>query len=108
MRLATLVVSSAMLAATLSSAPAQDVRGNIAAGRDLAGHWCAKCHQMTAGAPPVRPGMPTFAQIARLPSTTALALRVFLRTSHADMPNIQLSETDIDDLIVYILSLKGR
>jgi mono/diheme cytochrome c family protein len=108
MRPATLVVSAAMLAATLSITAAQDLRGNVASGRDLAGHWCDNCHQMAEGGPPARPGVATFTQIARLPSTTALALRVFLRTSHADMPNIQLSETDIDDLIVYILSLKQK
>jgi hypothetical protein len=47
-------------------------------------------------------------QVARLPSTTALSLRVFLRTSHADMPNIQMSEADADDLIIYILSYKEK
>ena len=107
MRPATLVVSSAALAATLSIASAQDLRGNIAAGRDLAGHWCGNCHQIDGG-PPARRGVSTFDQVARLPSTTALSLRVFLRTSHADMPNIQMSETDADDLIVYILSLKDK
>jgi mono/diheme cytochrome c family protein len=105
MRAATLVVSAAVLAATLSIASAQDLRGNSASGRDLAGHWCGNCHQIDGG-PAARPGVPTFAQVARLPSTTALSLRVFLRTTHADMPNIQLSEADTDDLIVYILSYK--
>ena len=110
MRSATLVVSavatSVVLTAAVPIASAQDVRGNIATGQHLAEHWCGNCHQMTAGAPPARPGVATFAKVARLPSTTALALRVFLRTSHADMPNIQLTETDTDDLIAYILSLK--
>lgn len=107
MRAATLVVSAAVLAATWSIASAQDLRGNIASGRDLAGHWCGNCHQI-AGGPPARPGVPTFVQIARLPSTTALSLRVFLRTTHADMPNIQLSEADADDLIIYIMSFKEK
>jgi mono/diheme cytochrome c family protein len=107
MRAATLVVSAAALAATLSIASAQDLRGNIASGRDLAGHWCGTCHRIDGG-PPARSGVSTFVQVARLPSTTALSLRVFLRTSHADMPNIQMSEADADDLIVYILSYKEK
>jgi len=87
-------------------AAAQEVRGNIRNGRHLAQHWCGSCHG-TLRTPDSR-GIPTFVEIARLPSTTALSLRAFLYTSHADMPNIQLSSTDADDLIAFILSLKDR
>ncbi len=107
MRLSKLVVSAAAVAAAWSFASAQDLRGNVAAGRDLAGHWCGNCHQIDGG-PPARPGVSTFEQVARLPSTTALSLRVFLRSSHADMPNIQMSDADADDLIAYMLTLKGK
>jgi mono/diheme cytochrome c family protein len=106
MRHATLAVAAAALVVTLSTAPAQD-RGNVASGRDLAGHWCGNCHQINRG-PPARPGVSTFEQVARLPSTTALSLRVFLRTSHADMPNIEMSDADADDLIAYILTQKEK
>jgi cytochrome c len=107
MRLSKLVVSAAVVAAASSIASAQDLRGNVASGRDLAGHWCGNCHQIASG-PPARPGVSTFEQVARLPSTTALSLRVFLRTSHADMPNIQMSDADADDLIAYMLTLKEK
>ncbi len=107
MRTATPVVAAAALAATLSIASAQELRGNVASGRDLAGHWCGSCHQIDGG-PPARSGVSTFEQVARLPSTTALSLRVFLRSSHADMPNIQMSNADADDLIAYILTLKAK
>jgi len=107
MRSAPLVVAAAALAASLSIASAQDLRGNVASGRDLSGHWCGNCHQIDGG-PQARPGVSTFAQVARLPSTTALSLRVFLRSSHADMPNIQMSDADADDLIAYILTLKQK
>ena len=107
MRSATLVAFAAALAAIWPTAFAQDLRGHVASGRDLASHWCSDCHQIGRGAP-VRPDVPTFEQVARLPSTTALSLRVFLRTSHANMPNIQLSDADADDLIAYILTLKDK
>lgn len=105
MRPATLVVSAAILATTAPIAGAQDVHGSIAGGRRLAEQWCASCHQLGAGAP-AKPGVPTFVQVAQLASSTELALRVFLRTSHADMPNIQLSQADTDDLIAFVLSQK--
>jgi cytochrome c len=102
-----MLVTAAAMAASMSIASAQDVRGNAASGRDLAGHWCGNCHRIDGG-PPARTGVSTFEQVARLPSTTALSLRVFLRTSHADMPNIQMSDADADDLIAYILTLKQK
>ena len=49
---------------------------------------------------------PSFLDVANMPSTTALSLKVFLRTSHKEMPNLIISETDTDDLIAYILNLK--
>jgi mono/diheme cytochrome c family protein len=92
----------------MAVAVAQDVRGDIANGRHLAELWCSSCHRMTTGDAPGRRGVATFVEVARLPSTTALSLRAFLYTSHADMPNIQLSSRDADDLIAFILSLKGK
>jgi mono/diheme cytochrome c family protein len=106
MRPATFVLAAAALAALPSTVPGQD-RGNVASGRNLAGRWCGNCHQID-GNSPARPGVATFEQVARLPSTTALSLRVFLRTSHADMPNIQMSDADADDLIAYILTQKEK
>ena len=41
-----------------------------------------------------------------MPSTTAQALGVFLKTSHPTMPNIMLSDNERDDVIAYILSLR--
>jgi mono/diheme cytochrome c family protein len=88
-------------------AAAQDMRGNAARGRHLAEHWCSACHRMGTGTPSRR-GVASFVEVARLPSTTPLSLRAFLYTSHADMPNIQLSSRDADDLIAFIVSLKTK
>ena len=41
-----------------------------------------------------------------LPSTTALALNVFLRSNHRTMPNLIIAPDDADRIIAYILSLK--
>ena len=49
-----------------------------------------------------------FAEVANLPSTTALSLKVFLQTSHKEMPNFSLKPAEADDIIAYILSLKRK
>jgi len=43
-----------------------------------------------------------------MPSTTELTIKVFLRTSHAGMPNIMLSKEEADSLAAYILGLAGK
>lgn len=108
MRPALLLLSAFALATSAAVAAAQDVRGNARNGRHLAEHWCGSCHRMSTADAPGRRDVATFAEVARLPSTTALSLRAFLYSSHADMPNIQLSSGDADDLIAFILSLKSK
>ena len=78
-----------------------------APGRRIAERDCASCHAVKpgdVGPSPVEAAAP-FQLVARLPSSTELALRVFLRTSHAGMPNLQFTEQEVDDLVAYIVSL---
>ena len=42
------------------------------------------------------------------PAVTELSLRVFLQTPHRNMPNLQLSQKETDDVIGFILSLKAQ
>jgi mono/diheme cytochrome c family protein len=99
------VLASAIVTATASFA--QD-RGNADAGRRLAENWCGKCHVVAPRT--IRSGdtASSFQAIADLESTTALSLRVFLRTSHQEMPNFQLTPEETNDIIAYVLSLKKR
>ena len=83
--------------------------GDPAAGRRLAEAWCSGCHVIGPGASgPASDAVPTFPGVARMPSTTELSLRVFLQSPHSRMPNWQLSRAETDDVIAYILSLRGR
>jgi mono/diheme cytochrome c family protein len=67
----------------------------------------ADCHLVEgAGKPPSE--APAFAAVAAMPSTTATAIKVFLKTPHANMPNIMLSETEIDAIAAYIMSLRAQ
>ena len=76
-------------------------------GRRIAERDCTSCHAVKPGdvGPSPMEAAPPFQLVARMPSSTELALRVFLRTSHAGMPNLQFTEQEVDDLVAYIVSL---
>jgi mono/diheme cytochrome c family protein len=97
------VLIAAFLALPVS-AFGQPLAGNSLKGRQTATAICATCHQ-TNGRPPDG-AAPSFFDVANMPSTTALSLKVFLRTSHTQMPNLIISDSDTDDLIAYIIALK--
>jgi len=88
-------------------AAAQELPGNPQAGRTLAVTECAGCHEVKKGVKGAAlPEPPGFQSIADNPAMTALALRVFLRTPHSDMPNLILTDQESDDVIAYILGLR--
>ena len=86
------------------AAPVAAAAGNLSSGRQMAMTVCASCHQVMGER--MGRGPPSFMDIANMPSTTALSLRVFLRSNHREMPNLIISDADTDGLIAYILSLK--
>ena len=86
---------------------AKPLEGNkISLGQQIAIKMCGDCHDAT-GSERFEVG-PSFENIANLPSTTALALKAFLRSNHSNMPNFIISGADTDDVIAYILSLKRK
>ena len=82
--------------------------GDPVAGRKLAEAWCSTCHLVHDGKLGTVTGAPTFASIAANREISGLALRVFLRTPHERMPDLQLSNGETDDLIAFILSPRRR
>jgi mono/diheme cytochrome c family protein len=102
-----LLVLALLLLLRLHGAAAQDVVGDVAAGRRLVAAWCSECHALVSGTAAGKAG-PDFTAVANMPSTTALSLRVFLQSSHPSMPNLIIGRAETDDLIAYILSLKRR
>ena len=77
-------------------------------GRQVAIELCSSCHRVVEGQPLPRQSIASFLAIANLPSTTALSLKVFLQSNHKGMPNLIVSESDSNNLIDYILSLKRQ
>ena len=79
---------------------------SVSAGHRLAEAWCRDCHAIEAATAGTRGGPPDFVAVANRPSTTALSLKVFFKTSHQRMPNLIIAPDQADDLANYILSLK--
>jgi cytochrome c len=105
--LAIVVALAAMLLIRLHGASgATTPSDSTAEGRRLAEAWCKTCHAIDAKAGGVSNTAPDFAAVANQPSTTTLALRVFLQSNHRSMPNLMLTPGQTDDLISYIQSLK--
>ena len=89
-------------------ASAQDLPGDPAVGGQLARDVCATCHVISEDQvddPGV--GAPTFFEVVAHPSVTALSLRGFLQTPHATMPDLMLTQEETDDIISYLLTLRG-
>ncbi len=97
------------LAALVLAVPAlaQGLPGDPVQGRAVAERWCASCHVVSPRpVGPVGDGATPFQSIADRPATTALSLRAFLSSPHGRMPDLNLTQTEMDDLISYILSLR--
>jgi mono/diheme cytochrome c family protein len=91
------------------SAAAQGLPGDPASGQEVAMEWCTECHEVVPGVrEPSVTEAPPFQAVADDPAATETALRAFLQTPHATMPNLRPTPEQTDDLIAYILSLKGR
>ena len=102
------LIAAFLLAASPLPLAAQEI-GDAAAGKHLAETWCSTCHVVTPSSQRgTATGVPTFAAIARMPSTTQMSLRAFLQTPHARMPDLHLSHDETYNLIAYILSLRGH
>jgi mono/diheme cytochrome c family protein len=89
-----------------STAAAQE-QGDARKGLDFAKRVCAECHGVAPGQV-VPAAAPTFRAIANTPGMTGLALTVFLRTPHRNMPNLVIADSDRDNVVAYILSLRDK
>jgi mono/diheme cytochrome c family protein len=82
-------------------------QGNASAGQQFAQAQCAQCHAVGKGddhSP--NQAAPPFSDIAAAPGLTAMAIHVWLRSPHRNMPNIHLGDEDKDNVVAYLLSLR--
>lgn len=86
--------------------------GPAARGAQLAAQICAPCHDVGAGSGQGSGqgsgkslgAAPSFRAIAAAPGMNERALAVFLRTPHAQMPDIILAPDEIEALAAYVMS----
>jgi mono/diheme cytochrome c family protein len=98
---ALLISAAAVLPCAASAA------GDVAFGLALAQSWCAACHVVgpnVAGGD----GGPPFAAIAARSNLSPGAMRAWLTEPHPPMPNLNLSNQQIDDITAYLDSLRKR
>ena len=100
-RVGLLVLAGGLL---IASAPASS--GDAESGRVLARAWCSQCHVVEADQAQASDVAPPFAQVANDLAKTNLGLKAWLADPHPPMPNLNLSQVQIDDLIAYIETLK--
>jgi mono/diheme cytochrome c family protein len=103
-------LTAAAAALSFGSACPQDLAGDIAHGREIAERMCASCHVVGRRQSFVDldlPLAPDFKAVADGPVTSYTALFVFLYSIHPSMPNIILSPEDANDVVAYIMSLRG-
>ncbi len=98
--------------ASLGNPPAladETLPGDPVAGRIFAERECGDCHDISREGDdyPLNTA-PSFLDVATQRSTTGLSLRVFLRSTHRDMPDLILTQREQDDVIAYILSLRAE
>jgi mono/diheme cytochrome c family protein len=102
----TIPMFASMMIAGATAVPAQDL-GDKSKGLVFAEGNCAACHAvMPSGTPSPRTDAATFAAIANTPGMTELALAVWLKTPHRNMPNLIIAKDDMENVIAYIVSLR--
>lgn len=92
--------------ALLPVAMAQEDAARMALGRRVAETDCAQCHQIDAKGEAGSAGAPSFEAVANIRSMTELSIKVFLQSTHATMPMLHLSPSELDGLGAYIMSLR--
>jgi mono/diheme cytochrome c family protein len=81
----------------------------VARGEAVVAQWCADCHAIPGiRAPRDRPGeAPSYREIAERPGRDARYLAAFLREDHFPMTTYRLFDQERDDVVAYIVSLRG-
>jgi mono/diheme cytochrome c family protein len=102
------VLATIAMLATMVPLSAQGRRGDAESGRLFAQALCTECHSVERETAGIGQFAPDFTAIARRRSTGARSLNAFLGSAHNLMPDFELSRSEADDIVAYILSLRRR
>jgi len=76
-------------------------------GKALAEKWCRACHD-TGGNGSGTDAAPSFTSLANDDSYTDTRLKAWMMDPHPPMPNLDLTNREIENLLAYIKSLKAN
>ncbi len=98
------LVCAALAMLALAASPPGAFADDAAKGEIIARRWCAACHMVAPDQVAANSDAPTFAAIARRKEPPK-SLRAFLAGPHPKMPDMNLSRSEIADIVAYIGSL---
>lgn len=105
LRLAAVLLLAIWSCAGLASRPAG--AGDPEPGRKLVQKWCSSCHYVE-GSDAASDAAPAFSEIANRPTATEGGWRAWLSDPHPPMPNLHLSNEEIDAVIAFLKSLRAK
>lgn len=96
----------ALAALALAAGPAAAQTADAEAGADIATRWCGICHVVGEDAGAGRPSdaAPPLVTVARMHD--ASFLRGFLTRPHGNMPQLDLTTREIEQIIAYLATLR--
>jgi mono/diheme cytochrome c family protein len=101
-----LVATAAVVAAVAAcTTPAET--GGPEEGKYLARNWCSTCHTVDVEGTGAKVA-PSFITIANDPLRTDTYLRGWLSDPHPPMPQLNLTKTEIDDIVAYLETLRQQ
>lgn len=88
----------------LTALPFGAFAADVVNGKAIAKRWCADCHLVSRDQAQANSDVPSFAAIAHKKEPPE-KLKSFLVSPHPNMSDMNLSRSDVADLIAYIASL---
>lgn len=104
-RLVAAAIVGAIVGGGLTVPARCDAAGDAVAGKAIAERWCAGCHLIDGAVETSDAAIP-LAALARRPHYDANALAAFLTVPHGGMPDLSLTQREIEDLIAFIETLR--
>jgi mono/diheme cytochrome c family protein len=100
-------IALAVAVATAHPALAEEpFNGDPMAGQVLAEVWCASCHDIGTGDDVATDAAPTFDSVMNVDQRSTDFLRGWLFNPHGAMPDPNLTRSEIDDIVAYMVTLR--